>query len=237
MHFERSLTRATYDPWKDQYIDYAKLKRLLRDNGSDAGAADEEEDEWTEQDEGAFVEELVNVQLEKVHSFQTEKVQRLRERTSACEAKLDPYTKHVTVDGDTGEADRNEGNTSAEGAEAQEIFNGVLGELDSITKEMNELEKYSRINYTGFLKATKKHDRKRGAAYRIRPLMQVRLAALPFNKEDYSPLLFRLSTMYTFVREQLETVGKRHSIAPSQAESPVGPDEYRSQKCKAYVYS
>ena len=36
----------------------------------------------------------------------------------------------------------------------------------------------------GFLKAAKKHDRKRGHAYRVRPLMQVRLAELPFNKED-----------------------------------------------------
>ena len=63
---------------------------------------------------------------------------------------------------------------------------------DSITKQINELEKYSRINYTGFLKAAKKHDRRRGSQYRVRPLLQVRLAALPFNVENYSPLLHRL---------------------------------------------
>jgi len=222
MHFERSLKRATYSPWKDQYVDYAKLKRLLRDNGSDNGNSDHEEDAWTEEDEGAFVEELVNVQLEKVHSFQSKTVQQLRERTAACESKLEPFTS--TKEGE----DRNNIDTP----EAKETLRKVLVELDGITKEMNELEKYSRINYTGFLKATKKHDRKRGGAYRIRPLMQVRLAALPFNKEDYSPLLFRLSTMYNFVREHLENVSKRMSVAESQTESNADTDEYRVQKCE-----
>jgi len=225
MHFERSLKRAIYGPWKEQYIDYAKLKHLLRDNGSDDGNSDHEEDAWTEEDEGAFVEELVNVQLEKVHSFQSKTVQQLRERTAACESKLEPFTS--TKDGE-----KTEQGKGIDTPEAKETLRKVLVELDGITKEMNELEKYSRINYTGFLKATKKHDRKRGGAYRIRPLMQVRLAALPFNKEDYSPLLFRLSTMYTFAREHLENVNKRTSVTESQTESNAGTDEYRVQKCK-----
>lgn len=227
MHFERSLKRAVYDPWKDQYIDYAKLKRLLRDNGSDDGTSEHEEDGWTEVDEGAFVEELVNVQLEKVHAFQTEKVQQLRERTTACELRLESLPKSENKDDEAKEEIK-----LADDSSSQETMSEVLNELDGITKEMNELEKYSRINYAGFLKATKKHDRKRGASYRIRPLMQVRLAALPFNKEDYSPLLFRLSTMYTFIREHLETVDKRQSMVESQAESQAGTDEYRSQKCE-----
>ncbi|KAF8468416.1 VTC domain-containing protein [Kalaharituber pfeilii] len=38
----------------------------------------------------------------------------------------------------------------------------------------------------------------------VRPLLQVRMSALDFNKEVYSPMLYRLSAMYAFVRQQLE---------------------------------
>ena len=180
MHFSRTLKKSIYEPWKSNYIDYAKLKRLLREDNPQ-----EEEKNWTEDDEGQFVEELVNVQLEKVNAFQVETYKSLRERTSECESKLEKVT----------EAEKQNQQASDEGEKEdegdQKALREVLKELDDITEEVNELEKYSRINYTGFLKAAKKHDRKRGSSYKVRPLLQVRLAALPFNSEDYSPLLYR----------------------------------------------
>ncbi len=180
MHFSKTLKNSIYEPWKSNYIDYAKLKQLLREDGPQ-----EEEKKWTEDDEGKFVEELVNVQLEKVNAFQVETYKGLRERTSECESRLEKVT----------EAEKQDQQASDEGEEKdekdQESLQKVLKELDDITEEVNELEKYSRINYTGFLKAAKKHDRKRGSSYKVRPLLQVRLAALPFNSEDYSPLLYR----------------------------------------------
>lgn len=236
MHFERSLRRTIYEPWKDKYIDYAKLKELLRDEGSDAGSdagQDETGKGWTDEEEGAFVEELVNVQLEKVHAFQADTLNKLRERTSACESKLDPLLTSKSKDGDdkAAKTDGAQEEVKELRSEARPVLQQVLKDLDGITEEMNELEKYSRINYTGFLKAAKKHDRRRGHAYRVRPLMQVRLAALPFNKEDYSPLLFRLSTMYTFVRQHLEGKDKRLSTAEYQNET----EEFTSEKCTFLV--
>ena len=180
MHFSKTLKNSIYEPWKSNYIDYAKLKQLLREDGPR-----EEEKKWTEDDEGQFVEELVNVQLEKVNAFQSETYKSLRERTSECESKLENMTEAEKKDQKAEDEDeKNEG-------ENQKTLKEVLKELDDITEEVNELEKYSRINYTGFLKAAKKHDRKRGSSYKVRPLLQVRLAALPFNSEDYSPLLYR----------------------------------------------
>ncbi|KAI9670005.1 MAG: Phosphate metabolism transcription protein [Alyxoria varia] len=219
MHFEQSLKKTIYPPWQNEYIDYSKLKALLHDTGSDAGSGtgkDEEEDTWTEQDESAFVEELVNVQLEKVHAFQSSTIQKLRDQTSACEAKLDSFVDSQKEPGEDGGPQEQSSIAEMRGDEdRRKKLQEVLRELDQITKEMNELEKFSRINYTGFLKATKKHDRKRGLSYRVGPLMQVRLAALPFNKEEYSPLLFRLSTMYSFARQNLEQTGKKLSFTES----------------------
>lgn len=206
MRFGKTLKNSIYEPWASNYIDYAKLKQLLREDDPSGG----EGRDWTEDDEGRFVEELVNVQLEKVNAFQGETYKGLRERTSDCEARLEKEAGSETEGKETSGQSNDQDEKQAEKQdEKQDVkqdekqdgerqeddkLDQVLKELDVITKEINELEKYSRINYTGFLKAVKKHDRKRGSKYRVRPLLQVRLAALPFNSEDYSPLLYRYMT-------------------------------------------
>lgn len=212
MRYGRTLEASKYGPWKANYIDYAKLKKLLRDDDSapTSPTTATTNDTWTDADESRFVDELVNVQLEKVHNFHKSTYERLRERTSKCEAQLDSIAAAADTSTSTNSASNSSSSSTGKkpvpsDAEQKKILRDVLAELDNITRETNELEKYSRINYAGFLKAAKKHDRKRGGAYRIRPLLQVRLAALPFNKEDYGPLLFRLSAMYSFARQQDKT--------------------------------
>ena len=225
MHFEQSLKRAIYPPWRDQYIDYSKLKRLLREKSSDAGSPGDDEDEWTEDDEDKFVDELINHQLDKVAHFHANTIQKLRDRASSSEARLEPIVAAVQHEEEAGK-DVSQGPSRPQAA-GRITLQEVMQELDGITKEINALEKYARINYTGFMKAAKKHDRKRGQAYRVRPFLQVRLADLPFSKEDYSPLLFRLSSMYSFVRQQLHGRENRASIS----ESRQGTEEYTSYKC------
>ncbi|KAG9766329.1 SPX-domain-containing protein, partial [Aureobasidium melanogenum] len=111
--------------------------------------------------------------------------------------------------------------------ERKRILKEVLEELDLITKDINELEKYSRINYTGFLKIAKKHDRKRaGRVSSIRPLVKSRMADVPFNNEDYSPLLYRLSAMYSFARQNLEGQDRPLSLV----ESIAGEESYITHK-------
>jgi SPX domain protein involved in polyphosphate accumulation len=187
MRFGRTLRAQIYPPWKDKYIDYTKLKTLLREK--ETTPQGDEGREWTEKDEEDFVQELINVQLDKVNQFQVDTYKSLRDRTSECEAKLEPVAASA--------------NGGQKREDAKDIAREVLKELDSISKEVSELEKYARLNFTGFLKAAKKHDRRRGAKYRVRPILQVRLSQLPFNSEDYSPLLYRLSTMYSFARQIL----------------------------------
>ncbi|EAW08011.1 SPX domain protein [Aspergillus clavatus NRRL 1] len=216
MRFGKTLKKSVYPPWSGKYIDYHKLKVLLKEDDVTKDASDSEGSQWTEQDEEAFVQELINVQLDKVNAFQVETSQQLKERTSACESKLRPLAP--SPDQETSTMDENE---------KRAIASEVLQELDGIAKEISELQKYSRINFTGFLKAAKKHDRKRGARYRVRPLLQVRLSQLPFNSEDYSPLVHRLSVMYSFVRQILS----QDDIEPKDAgETRFGQDTYSSFK-------
>ena len=79
MHFGSNLRRNIYPPWKVHYVDYDKLKKLLKE--SDASSpVDEDEETWTAEDESAFVDELMNNQLQKVHKFQSDTSQKLRDR-------------------------------------------------------------------------------------------------------------------------------------------------------------
>ena len=231
MRFGAQLRKSIYSPWKDKYIDYDKLKTLLKEDRSDTESPIGPEDhDWTEEDEGAFVEELVNVQLEKVHDFQAETVQKLRDRITKCEAELEPLAakEDDQPPAESGDANAKDDSHGPQREEREKILKDALAELDSISQETKELERYSRINYTGFLKAAKKHDRKRGRNYRVRPLLQVRLAALPFNQEDYSPILYQLSAMYSFVRQSLEG---NEAGGSSFNETQTSGETYRAYKC------
>ena len=188
MRFGKTLSSSIYPPWKAKYLDYDKIKKLLREDETSPQGRRGADSAWTEKDEESFVHELATVQLDKVHQHQVDTANALRDRTTACEQDL-----QRTTDG-----------SESDEESKKKIAQDSLKELDAITKEITELKKFSRVNYTGFLKAAKKHDRRRGQRYRVRPLLQVRLAQTPFNSEDYQPLLYRLSTMYTWARQVLE---------------------------------
>ncbi|KAI8943577.1 hypothetical protein NX059_001573 [Plenodomus lindquistii] len=231
MKFGTTLRKSVYAPWKDKYIDYDKLKKLLKDN--------EDDDSWTADDESAFVDELANVQLEKVHNFIRDISQKLRDRTSACEKKLEPLA--IGIKGGDHEAKDTAGEGNGKSAQAgdapkkpgpseaeqQRILKEVLAELDNITKETKELEGFSRINFTAVIKATKKHDKLRGTSYRLRPFIDARIARHPLHTEDASPLLYRLSALYSFVRQSLEGKSKE---ALSFGEATTDGEGYRSHK-------
>ena len=129
MRFGKTLREAIYPPWKDQYLDYTKLKNLLREDGSR-----DEDKPWTEDDEARFCEELLNVQLEKVAVFQESTLRKLEQRGATASEKLQDLAPE-------------------EGQPKGDItlgrFKEVELELDSITSEVKELKRYSNINYTG----------------------------------------------------------------------------------------
>ncbi|KAI9742480.1 MAG: Phosphate metabolism transcription protein [Claussenomyces sp. TS43310] len=200
MRFGKTLHASLYPPWKDQYLDYAKLKSLLRED-----ASRDDDKPWSEDDEAKFCEEMLNVQLEKVAAFQESTFKALEQRAAkASDALRDLAPEDGNVKGDI----------------TRSRFREIETGLDGITKDINELKRYSSINYTAFLKIVKKHDRKRGKRYKVRPMLQISLAKRPFNSEQgYTPLLNKLSTMYFIVRQNLEDRTDNRASSASDAES------------------
>ncbi|EEY21030.1 vacuolar transporter chaperone 2 [Verticillium alfalfae VaMs.102] len=104
MRFGKTLRESVYAPWKDKYIDYAKLKSLLRED-----KYEDEDVPWTEEDESRFCDEIFNTQLEKVAEFQEKTVEGLRSAsmkpleklkdneaaTQGLEAELDSITNEI----------------------------------------------------------------------------------------------------------------------------------------------
>ena len=232
-------------------MDYSKLKTLLR--------VDKREDEdtpWSVDDENRFCDELFNIQLEKVAQFQRKTALSLQERAEAAFQKLKEVAPPIS-------SNNNNNNTGGEGGEAQAEGEATAGneddkgkgvdskgeinaqvaatrireisvELDSITNELRELKRYCSINYTGFLKIVKKHDRKRGDLYKVRPMMRVSLSEQGFNSEqEYAPLIKKLSLMYYIVNSRLDD-GEQHQqpLDLEQPEEVRHGERYTAYKCQ-----
>ena len=216
MRFGKTLQTSVYEPWKDKYLDYAKLKSLLREDDPDG-----DDEPWTDDDETKFSDEIFNVQLEKVASFHDTKFKELKDRVDVAFGKL----KDLPSDED--------GQPQSDAATQQR--KELEAELDAITNEVNELKRYSNFNYTGFLKIVKKHDRKRGLRYKIRPLMMKQLSDRPFNSEHgYDPLIHRLSLAYFTVKQQLEEGVSDEVMAELQGgvQETRNGEKYSAHKCE-----
>lgn len=195
-------------------MDYSKLKTLLREDGPH----DEDNKPWTEDDEARFCEEILNVQLEKVAAFQESTFKKLEQRTTLAGEKL---------------RDLGPEEGKPKGDITLGRFRELEEQLDIITNDVKELKKYSNINYTAFLKIVKKHDRKRGNRYKVRPMLQISLSKRPFNSEQsYAPLLNKLSLMYFIIRQNLDDSSEQRNSSTSDTPyQSQGGGKYTAYKC------
>lgn len=228
MRFGKTLQSSEYQPWQDKYLDYSKLKSMLRED--EYGLSD---GSWNDDDETKFSDEIFNVQLEKVAAFHETKFRELRERVDAAFEKL----KEVAPPKDEGASTQDQKAPAAPRSDSTtQRLKELEAELDEITNEINQLKRYSNLNYTGFLKIVKKHDRKRGLRYKMRPLMMKSLSDRPFNSEQaYAPMVHRLSLAYFTVKQQLEEGVSEELLAELEdggLQETRNGEKYSAHKCK-----
>lgn len=202
MLFGVKLANDVYPPWKDSYIDYGRLKKLLKENiirDKSNGARNREHADkdfaWGDNDETLFVEAL-DKELEKVYGFQIKKYNALVERLNGLEERTDSEASIKKLD--------------------PESFQSSLEDLLS---EAQELDNFYRLNYTGFVKIVKKHDKLHPKYPSVKSLLEVRLKELPFHSEELSPLLYRISFLYEILRNNFTNLSK--SLADASKMSSV----------------
>lgn len=194
MLFANKLELEIYPPWKDHYINYIKLKKLLKEGVILQNA-------WTEKDEQNFVSAL-DSDLEKVYSFQSDKYDELNEYLNELQATTESPTANFDV----------------------QSFSNKLELVLNLAQELNH---FQRLNYTGFIKIVKKHDRLH-PDYSVKPLLNVRLKSLPFHSEDYSPLLFKISALFQFLRDNYDVDQSLSKLSSFNDDSAA--NEYQSFK-------
>ncbi|RLV95535.1 Vacuolar transporter chaperone 2 [Spathaspora sp. JA1] len=170
MLFGTKLDREIYQPWKQHYIKYNHLKKLLKEGVI-------LKNNWTDKDEQTFVSAL-DENLEQVFGFQHEKFDELNDELNHLQSLTESTKDDFNVP-------------------------SFSSKLDSILEQAQLLEHFQRLNYTGFIKIVKKHDRLH-PNYSVKALLNVRLKKLPFHSEDYSPLLYKVGTLFQFLRDNYE---------------------------------
>ncbi|KAL0092830.1 vacuolar transporter chaperone complex subunit [Phycomyces blakesleeanus] len=168
MKFGQTLKSSLYPEWTSSYLDYDGLKNMLKKRINN---------QWLEENESEFIECLES-ELDKVYSFQRAKLDEIQFRIRQEAIQVDSVCKKTNP--------------------KDEEFSLCQVELERIIADVYDLEKFTRLNYTGFLKIVKKHDAITG--WITRPIFSARLNAKPFYKENYDALIARLSCLYDRVR-------------------------------------
>ncbi|RHZ47133.1 hypothetical protein Glove_590g17 [Diversispora epigaea] len=174
MKFGSQIKATLHLEWKNYYVDYDGLKKILKQGENREGG-------YTEKDETEFFEKL-DKELEKVYTFQNTKYEEIKNRVQKSEKIVESVGKDRSLN-------------------AHQIYSDIERQINSITEELNELAKYARLNYTGIIKIIKKHDRR--TRYFLRPMFSVRLNACPFYKETFEPVIVNLSRLYHIVHRGL----------------------------------
>jgi len=196
MKFGARIKEDLYSEWARNYIDYSSLKKELksRQSGSDASK------EWDDVDESHFLKRLQE-ELNKVYNFQESKIHDIFEQLSlydgtvhelmAAKSKTAKDEEHQANGMHDDDSDEDDDDDAAMDAEIEAKFEEIEADLEILIADVHDLSKFTHLNYTGFMKITKKHDKRTGFPLKAE-FMQTYLDKLPFHKEQCMSDLCRL---------------------------------------------
>ncbi|KAK3939677.1 vacuolar transporter chaperone 4 [Diplogelasinospora grovesii] len=177
MKFGEQLRSSVIREYQWYYIDYDGLKAELKQRRGE---------EWTEEDERRFVSKL-EAELDKVHTKQQVKAMEISRRIAVSEREVRDVVNRL-----------NERGLGRDDGPSEEEFMLLEEDLSDIIADVHDLAKFVQLNYTGFYKIIKKHDKLTG--WHLKPVFEARLKAKPFYKENYDASVVKLSRLYDLVR-------------------------------------
>lgn len=199
MKFGDHLHNALIKKYSYYYINYDELKHYLKKS------LKENDYEWTDELEEDFLNQLEQ-DLDKVYSFtkvkNTEVNRRIQDAEKYVYQVVDAQQKYNAKD------------PSVPNPPQEQDFEDLEEELSDIIADVHDLAKFTRLNYTGFQKIIKKHDKT--TKYNLKPIWSVRLNAKPFYKDNHDDLIVKLSKLYNLVRTRGNPVKGDSSAGGSQ---------------------
>ncbi|KAL0939070.1 vacuolar transporter chaperone 4 (VTC domain-containing protein) [Colletotrichum truncatum] len=189
MKFGEQLRSSIIREYQWYYIDYDALKADLKTATGPITSTDNKgkgvKREWSEEDEGRFVKKL-EAELDKVHTKQQVKAMEISRRIAVSEREVKGVVNRLNERG------------PREDGPSEEEFMLLEEDLSDIIADVHDLAKFVQLNYTGFYKIIKKHDKLTG--WHLKPVFDTRLKAKPFYKENYDASVVKLSKLYDLVR-------------------------------------
>ncbi|EME42354.1 hypothetical protein DOTSEDRAFT_89772 [Dothistroma septosporum NZE10] len=231
MAFGQQLRSSLIKDWFYYYIAYDDLKKSLRTDFEHTPAiaqTHKQKQPWSEDDEQRFVNKLEQ-ELDKVFTFQKVKSQEIIRRIKASEKEVNEViarSEAAQVGGtDHAKAD----------APSEEEFLLLEEDLSDIIADVHDLAKFTQLNYTGFQKIIKKHDK--ATKWHLKPVFAARLNARPFFRDDYDETVVNLSKLYDQVRTRGSPVkgdsgagGKQQNFVRQTTKYWVHPDNITELK-------
>ena len=166
-------------------------------------------------------------ELDKVFTFQKVKSQEIIRRIKASEKEVSDAVARTEA------AQQNEQAKADEPTEDDYML--LEEDLSDIIADVHDLAKFTQLNYTGFQKIIKKHDKQTN--WHLKPVFAARLRARPFFKDDYDATVVNLSKLYDQVRTRGSSVkgdssagGKQQNFVRQTTKYWVHPDNITELK-------
>ena len=228
--FGQQLRSSLVKDWYYYYISYEELKTCLRTNFEDVQEGEQGRNQkrkpWTDEDEQQFVNRLEE-ELDKVFTFQKVKSQEIIRRIKSSEKEVQSVITRT-------ELAKNDQHAKPDEPDEDEYL--LLEEdLSDIIADVHDLAKFTQLNYTGFQKIIKKHDKTTN--WHLKPVFAARLNARPFFKDDYDETVVNLSKLYDQVRTRGNPIagdssagGKQQNFVRQTTKYWVHPDNITELK-------
>ncbi|CAO3681656.1 unnamed protein product [Umbelopsis ramanniana] len=175
MKYGRELQENVFAPWRLSYMAYDVLKMELKSR--------QEDHPWTTQDEEDFIQLLDN-ELSKVHDFVNAKLAEIDARITYCERTIQTIQKNPSMSSETNYTIMDEA-------------------LTEILFDVNDLAKFTRVNFVGFQKILKKHDKWTGLDLKQSYVRQLR--EKPLDKQRFDVAIVYISALHDLCRTRGQT--------------------------------
>ncbi|KAI9469110.1 MAG: VTC domain-containing protein [Benjaminiella poitrasii] len=172
MKYGLELQDNVFPPWRLSYVAYDILKQELKTRQLDHG--------WTQKDETDFVHLLDN-ELSKVYDFINAKLAEIDARILYCERTIQTLQKNPTMNSDANYSIMDEA-------------------LTDILFDVNDLSKFTRVNFTAIQKILKKHDRWTGLD--LKQTYVTKLREKPLDKQRFDVAIVYISALHDICRNR-----------------------------------
>ncbi|KAG2222998.1 hypothetical protein INT45_012297 [Circinella minor] len=172
MKFGTTLQNEIFPPWRLSYIQYDMLKMELKERQMDH--------EWSKEDDQDF-ESMLDNELRKVYDFVTAKLGEAEARICYCERTVKSFMS----------------NPRWASEKSWQIMDDALTE---VLFDINDLSKFTRVNYTGFLKIVKKHDK--WTKYELKQHFVEQLRETPLDNQRFDVAIVFISALHDICRRR-----------------------------------